>query len=437
MKEFQSTVGGRHAYNTDFKNLQELALAMQEIFHECGSNFVISGCNVTVGNTISVSEGYVYINNRVCKVAASSGLQATNLYIVASQKNGDSIPYADGNIGVQYIEYYAECVNNSSVNTAYIAYNNNTQSFPNLATAFFNYYTVCKKADNQSIDNLTIQQTLTVLKQLLVPQGVMLDNNTASIIKDGDSIAIKNGNYSLCFSSTGVCRVKYKDEILFSFSNTSGTGRVTFDSIKVEQEISTNKLIIGGINIEDKLTPLGVINMWAGPIEKIPQNYKLCDGQALEISQYTELYNVIGETFNTAPLPTGGNWRVPSSGTFRIPDLRQRFIAGYDPNDSQYNTIGTALGEKYHTLSINEIPSHAHNVDDYYYLEDWDTVSRATSIIYGSYQNIGDIKFGAGASDHNNNVMLYKNHPTEYSGSGGAHENRPPYYVLAYIIKVK
>ena len=44
MKEFQSTIGGRHAYNSDFKNLQELALAMQEVFRECGGNFVISGC---------------------------------------------------------------------------------------------------------------------------------------------------------------------------------------------------------------------------------------------------------------------------------------------------------------------------------------------------------------------------------------------------------
>ena len=425
MKEFQSTVGGRHAYNTDFKNLQELALAMQEIFRECGSNFVISGCEVTVGDTISVSEGYVYIGNRVRKVAAASGLQASNLYIVATQKNGDTIPYADGNTDIQYIDYYAEVKNSQSVNSDHIAYDSSSKSFPNLATAFFNYYCVCKKAYSQSIDNLSVQQSLIVLKQLLATQGVMLNSSTASIKVVGNDVAIVNGNYSLCFSNTGVVSFKCNAATMFSFSNLSGSGKITFNSVVVQQELSTKKLLLDGIDIADKLVPIGVVQMWTGPVNKIPTNYVLCNGASLNISEYQELYNVIGTTFNGTSV---------ASGKFKIPDLRKRFIAGYDERYSEYG-MGKTGGEERVWLSISEMPSHAHDFDDYYYIENYNSVSGTN--IYGNRVSIGSGYRGSGDTDGDNNTILYKRHSSAYSGSGNAHENRPPFFVLAYIIKAK
>lgn len=426
MKEFQSDFGGRHAYNTDFKNLQELALAMQEIFRECGSNFVISGCKVTVGDTVSVTEGYAYINNKICKVPAASGLQASNLYIVAKQKNGDDIPYADGSTHIQYINYYAEITNLSSVNTAYIAYDNNSKSFPNLATAFFNYYSVCKKAGNQSLDSLAIQQSLTVLGKLLASKGVMLNDSTADIKFEGDCIVIDNGDYSLCFSNTGIISLKYKGNTLFSLSNNSGAGIITFDTVVVQQEISTKKLLLNGIDIEEKLVPIGVVQMWAGLADKIPNNYLLCNGASFDIEKYPELYKVVGTSFNSNSVP-------PKQ--FRVPDLRRRFVTGYDNNYTEYNTIGKTGGEASHTLSESEIPSHSHNVDDYYYIENGNTIKGRN--IYGSSMSIGGKNTGSKSTDEDNNTILYKTHNTWYSGGSDPHENRPPFFVLAYIIKAK
>lgn len=439
MKEFQSTTGGRHVYNTDFKNLQELALAMQEIFRACGGNFVISGCDVTAGDTISVSDGYVYIDGKIRQVAAANGLSASNLYIVASQRNGDAIPYADGNSSNQYVEYYAEVKNSSSTSSASIAYNSSSQSFPNLATIFFNYYSVCKKAGEQSIDNLTIQQSLTASKTLKALQGMLLDNAGTSITKNDNSIVLKIGDYSFAFSSTGTISVKNGDTTLFSFANGSGSGTITYENITVTQTLNANKLYLNGTDIENKLTPLGVIQMWAGANDGLPDNYLLCNGQALKQSDYPELYKVLGTAFNTAPNSNGVNWAAPSSGMFRLPDLQGRFIVGYNSSNTDYSAVAKAGGEASHKLSANEMPSHAHTVDDYYGLENSGVTASAKNQgqLYGDAKNIDSNKLGWSGTDTDNNSMMYKNHSTEYAGGGDGHENRPPYYVLAYIIRVK
>lgn len=435
MKEFQSTTGGRHAYNTDFKNLQELALAMQEIFRECGGNFIISGCNVTAGDKISVSDGYAYINGKICKVSGASGLSPSNLYIVAMQRNGDSIPYANGGDGTQYIDYYAEAVNNASVNAPHIAYNTTDKSFPNLSTAFFNYYAVCKRAGEQSVDSLSVQQRLTVQKQLLAIQGVQFDGSSSTQISaDGSEITVHNGDCDLCFSNTGIVSVKRGGSVLFMFSDASGSGLVTFGSVTVQSDLKAKKLYIDGVDIEQKLTPLGVVQMWAGPIDKIPQNYKLCNGQAVSRSDYPELYSVIGTTFNNSINKDGIKMPAPASGQFRLPDLRQRFIAGYDPFDNTYHNIANVGGEKRHMMQISEMPPHDHGFDDYYYIEHNASV---TGNVYGKAVRLpGEYRGSLGSDDDNDTVLSYHHH-TDWEGGTTPHENRPPFYVLAYIMCVK
>jgi len=78
-----------------------------------------------------------------------------------------------------------------------------------------------------------------------------------------------------------------------------------------EQEIKT---IIE--RLKSELVPVGSIMCYAAP--KCPEGYLPCDGRELLLSQYPDLFRVIGKTF-------GGN-----SKTFCLPDLQGRFIRGYD-----------------------------------------------------------------------------------------------------------
>ena len=117
--------------------------------------------------------------------------------------------------------------------------------------------------------------------------------------------------------------------------------------------------------------PSGVIVIWSGSIGSIPEGWALCDG---------------------------------TSGT---PDLRDRFIVAAG---SSYN-VGDTGGEAFHTLTINEMPSHTHTM---------------------TFYNHGGGPGTPDGAQHTDPYTLTSN-PT---GGDQPHENRPPYYALAYIMKL-
>ncbi len=173
--------------------------------------------------------------------------------------------------------------------------------------------------------------------------------------------------------------------------------------------------------------PLGVIKMWAG--KSLPTNYMFCDGSILKAEEYPELYEAIGDTFNTCNDKNGSAPSSVQSGSFCLPDLRGRFIVGRDIkndknnrpeypeyNDPDYTECGNTGGEKKHILTIEEMPKHSHNYTIYA------KGSKDRQRLSGKRNNDSD------TDDVRQTTEI---------GNNKAHENRPPYYVLAYIIKVR
>lgn len=93
MKEFTSQDGGRYTFVDDVLNLQELALAITHIFHDC-ENFVLWGCHLTGDR---VSEGYVYLNGKLRHFHGGSCIADTqgNRYIIENN-TVEPVPYATG-----------------------------------------------------------------------------------------------------------------------------------------------------------------------------------------------------------------------------------------------------------------------------------------------------------------------------------------------------
>jgi len=91
-----------------------------------------------------------------------------------------------------------------------------------------------------------------------------------------------------------------------------------------------------------KLSLGGEINGWL-----------LCNGQSLSISEYRDLYNVIGTNFGS----TG-------AGYFNVPDFTSRVIGMFGPSEGDseltIRTMGQAVGTETETLTTDQIPSHYH-----------------------------------------------------------------------------
>ncbi len=165
--------------------------------------------------------------------------------------------------------------------------------------------------------------------------------------------------------------------------------------------------------------PLGTIMLWSGKIA--PTGWAICDGSVKD--------------------------------GFKTPDLRGRFVVGYNSGDSRYSEpgelssknfspIGNTGGEDSVRLSLSEMPSHVHNASS--------SNAGGHSHFFEGYQrqgsNICDDDNEVSCPDSRNwsitQQTFYEgshNHSITVNNTGGdvKHENRPPYYALAYIMRVK
>jgi len=239
---------------------------------------------------------------------------------------------------------------------------------------------------------------------------------------------------------------------------------------KLEIDLNNNNLLDNqrydyfNKTILDKSIPIGTIHFYAGT--DIPLNYKICDGSKLLISEYTDLFKIIGKIYNKLD--------IDSTLYFNLPDLRGQFIRGLNTgrnlgsyeNDStklpNNNFITSIQGGHQHTTDVQG--NHQHVTDVQGHHTHW--VSSATrddgngsgcmtfGQMYGLWADSGGYTnydpgypFGrnigySGNHTHTTNATGNHGHTTNITGnhdhtiSGGDLETRPKNIALYYIIKV-
>ena len=142
--------------------------------------------------------------------------------------------------------------------------------------------------------------------------------------------------------------------------------------------------------------------MYAG--STAPSGWLICDGSAVSRDDYANLFSVIGTTYGAGD----------GSTTFNIPNLKGKVPVGLDTSDTSFDTLGETGGEKTHTLTINEMPRHQHQL---------------TLADYGS-----DVASGVLWSTRNPKKYSYAGNMVEPVGGSQAHNNLQPYIVINYII---
>ena len=157
------------------------------------------------------------------------------------------------------------------------------------------------------------------------------------------------------------------------YADTMGT--VTFNNTNV----TGNVKISGRLDVN---TWRGMIAIWSGEINKIPEEWALCDG---------------------------------TKGT---PDLRGRFILSQGQGEGLTNRkMGDKGGVEKHVLSVSEMPAHRHKIRT----GSGSGSTPAGRVTQWAQQNDNGFK--------DDDII-------ENTGGSQPHENMPPFYVLAYIMKL-
>lgn len=94
--------------------------------------------------------------------------------------------------------------------------------------------------------------------------------------------------------------------------------------------------------------------------------------------------------------------------------VKGKVLVGLDENDTAFNTIGKTGGEKTHTLTVDEMPSHNHSLGSY---------KKAGSQTAFSNTNSGQYSYPNGVGD----IVI------EYKGGSEPHNILQPYQVIGYM----
>jgi microcystin-dependent protein len=163
------------------------------------------------------------------------------------------------------------------------------------------------------------------------------------------------------------------------------------DNSVTSAQIAANAITTAKLDstVSNALVPIGGIIMWSGSVATIPSSWSLCNG---------------------------------ANGT---PNLQDKFLVGAG---SGY-AVGATGGAASVSLTEAQMPSHKHG---YVYATGTFIDGNGTTD-HVDQGNINELEQGAGPDGQRLRKYFAS---TSSKGSGTAHENRPPYYALAFIMRV-
>ena len=254
--------------------------------------------------------------------------------------------------------------------------------------------------------------------------GVVRSANTVSdgyIVYNNEIIPFKGGTYV-----NTVTIIEAFENVDY---NTDINNDTVLDSLPAYRTIYA-KCGTGGVDIFNfselfrlrtlkDLQPIGVIQMWGGPVENIPLGWKLCDGNG-GTPNLTDKF-IVG---------AGVSYNVGDVGGLKEVILTEAQMPRHSHNGSTQDA-----GSHSHSISINQSGSHSHNGH----------VAEASGTWRGggnnsapnSTSNPGSVS-NNGLHSHSANIANSGSHSHTFStqeiGQSQPHENRPPYFALCYII---
>lgn len=362
----------------------------------------------SAGTTISTDT----IDLPLESVVVDGSYDSTNKKIVLELENGSTIdiPVADLINGLQ-----TEITSSNKLSSDLVDDTNKTNKFVTAAEKT----TWNNKSDfSGDYDDLTNKPTIPSEVTESTVSGWGFTKNTGTYSKPSGGIP-KTDLASAVQTSLGKA-----DTALQSYTETDPvfmgspaanilTSDITHWNNKQDELVSgtniktiNNQSILGNgdLSVGSEKLPIGSIKLYAGTTA--PDGYLFCNGQEVSRTTYDELFAVIGTTYGAGD----------GSTTFNLPNLKGRVAVGLDGDDTDFDSLGATGGEKEHTLTVDEIPSHHHTLSPTGRLGNFSNGSGYTTIVNNTYGSVGNI--------NSSNV-----------GGSAAHNIMQPYITLNYIIK--
>lgn len=194
--------------------------------------------------------------------------------------------------------------------------------------------------------------------------------------------------------------------------------------------------------------PQGGIIMWSGAVSAIPSGWALCDGNN-GTPDLTGRF-IVGAGGSYSSGDTGGANSVTLSKA-QMPAHNHGASTGNAGSHSHSASTGNA-GNHRHSGSTNTTGNHSHKSPIEFRYDPGNAGGGAGNTLRDVNGGYGSNTTSAGNHSHSFNTNYQGKHSHSVSvnsngahshsvsvsntGGGGSHENRPPYFALAYIMKV-
>ena len=184
------------------------------------------------------------------------------------------------------------------------------------------------------------------------------------------------------------------------------------------------RMTVDGLDFFDRLAdesfggsvPIGGIIDWSGSVADIPDRWALCDGT-------NGTPNLTGRFVIHADADSGGSYDVGDTGGAATVALSTAQLPAHGHGSGSLAFTGVA------------VPNHAHGHSFELATNSQTTggANRVTNILDGNNGSFDRTTTGAGGHTPSGTISG----STANAGSGSSHENMPPYYALAKIMRLR